>query len=324
MSDSSTRDSATNGEPSGVVVRSTGSWYDVNVDGQVVSSRIRGKFRLKNTDQTNPVVVGDRVSIRMEPDGTGLIVGIEDRFNCISRRAAGRKVGKEHVIVANVDAAWIIQSVLLPKINPGFIDRFIAMAGLHGIPVGVVINKCDLIEETFADAISFWSDLYRGIGYPVLHTSALSGEGVEAFETELKGKTSAIIGPSGVGKSSLLNHIDPELDLRVGDISRRTQKGTHTTTFAALYPLSSGGFVVDTPGLREYGLINLEPELLPHLFVEFERFSAHCRFPNCTHDHEPDCRVKEAVESDELSVERYESYLNILSSLRRGDKDVGR
>ncbi|GMQ80888.1 MAG: ribosome small subunit-dependent GTPase A [Rhodothermia bacterium] len=309
---------------SGVVVRSTGSWYDVDVSGQTLSCRVRGKFRLEGADQTTPVVVGDRVSLQMQPDGTGMIVSIEDRFNCVSRRAAGRKVGKEHVIVANVDAAWVIQSVLLPKINPGFIDRFIAMADLYHIPVGVVINKCDLIEEEFADAITFWSELYSGIGYTVIHTSATTGDGVETFATELKNKTSAIVGPSGVGKSSLLNQIEPELGLRVGEVSMRTQKGTHTTTFAALYPLSFGGYVVDTPGLREYGLIDIEPETLSHHFIEFESFSDECKFPNCTHDHEPDCRVKEAVESGEISVERYESYLNMLFSLRQGEKDVGR
>jgi len=313
-----------NHDESGVVVRSTGSWYDVDVSGEKVSCRVRGKFRLAGVNQTNPVVVGDRVGLQMQEDGTGVIVSIEDRFNCISRRAAGRKVGKEQVIVANVDTAWIIQSVLLPKLNPGFIDRFIAMTDLYHIPVGVVINKCDLIDEKIADAISFWSDLYKGIGYPVIHTSASTGEGVDTFAAELKNKTSAIVGPSGVGKSSLLNRIQPELGLRVGDVSLRTQKGMHTTTFAALYPLSFGGYVVDTPGLREYGLIDIEPETLSHHFVEFESFSDACKFPNCTHDHEPECRVKEAVESNEVSVERYESYLNMLFSLKQGEKDVGR
>ena len=290
----------------------------------IVSCRIRGKFRLDDSDQTNPVVVGDHVTIRLEPDGTGMIIEIGDRYNRVVRRAAGRKVGREHVIVSNVDAAWIIQSVLYPKINPGFIDRFIVMASLYDIDTGIIINKTDLIEDDFTDAIDYWTDLYRELGYPVLRTSAKTGSGMEAFESALVDKTNVFIGPSGVGKSSLINRVEPGLDLRIGDVSTRTQKGIHTTSFAALYPLTSGGFVADTPGLREYGLIEIEPGMLSHYFVEFESLGRDCRYPNCNHDHEPGCRVKEALEKGEIAPERYESYTNMLFSLQRGDKDVGR
>jgi ribosome biogenesis GTPase len=187
-----------------------------------------------------------------------------------------------------------------------------------------VINKADLIDESSEEPVAFWSDLYRDLGYDVLETSVVTGENVEAFGQRLRDRTSVLIGPSGAGKSSLLNAVEPGLDLRIGEVSSRTRKGTHTTTFAALYPLSGGGFVADTPGLREYGLLDLDPEMLCHYFVEMKPFIPDCRYPNCTHDHEPGCRVKEAVDAGQITVERYESYLNMLFSLRLGEKDVGR
>lgn len=306
------------------MIRSTGSWYDVQTQEGVVPSKIRGKFRLEHSDATNPVVVGDHVRIRMNQDGTGLILEIHPRKNVLSRRAAGRRVGKVHVIAANIDAAWVIQSIRLPKINPGFIDRFLVMAERNEIPAGIVFNKLDLMREADRDAVFFLRDLYRSLGYPVLLTSVVTGEGISDFVEALKGKTSVIMGPSGAGKSSLLNAIEPGLNLRIGQVSQKTKKGRHTTTYAALYPLSFGGFVADTPGLREFGLIDLEPSDLGHYFVEFRPYLSHCRFPNCTHDHEPGCAVKEAVERDDITIERYESYLNILHSLRLGAKDVGR
>ena len=308
----------------GTVIRSTGSWYDVETSTGVVACRVRGKFRLEASDETNPVVIGDQVEIRRESDETGLIVGVHDRRNRIVRRAAGRRVGREHTIVANVDAAWIVQSVLLPKVNPGFIDRFIVMSTHYGIDVGIIVNKTDLIKDDFSEAIDYWTDLYRNLGFPVLRTSAVTGEGVDAVAARLAGRTSVFVGPSGVGKSTLLNRIEPGLGLRIGDVSARTGKGTHTTTHAELHQLSFGGFVADTPGLREYGLVDIEPDMLSHYFVEFEPLAPECRYPNCSHDHEPGCRVKEAIENGEISAERYESYLNMLFSLRQGEKDVGR
>ncbi|WP_457652077.1 ribosome small subunit-dependent GTPase A [Rhodocaloribacter sp.] len=308
----------------GVVIRSTGSWYDVQTDEGLVPSKIRGKFRLQASETTNPVVVGDRVTIRMNEDGTGLITEIHPRKNVLSRRAAGRRVGKVHVIAANIDAAWVIQSIRMPKINPGFIDRFLVVAEMNEIPAGIVFNKLDLMREADRDAVFFMRDLYRSLGYPVLLTSALTGEGVAEFAEALKGKTSVIMGPSGAGKSSLLNAIEPGLNLRIGAVSEKHRKGRHTTTVVALYPLSIGGFVADTPGLREFGITHLEPSDLGHYFVEFRPYLSHCHFPNCTHDHEPGCAVKAAVERDEITIERYESYLNILHSIRLGEKDVGR
>lgn len=307
----------------GIVIRSTGSWYDVQIGDEVVRAKARGRFRLDETDVTNPVAVGDRVTVRLGEDA-GLITDIHERKNKLSRRAAGRRVGQEQVIAANIDGAWFIQSIRLPNINPGMIDRFLVVAEMHQFPAAIVLNKLDLIEDRFRDVIEFYVGLYSGLGYPVLLTSALTGEGVIAFRQALQGKTSVIAGPSGVGKSALLNRIEPELELRTSEVSARTRKGRHTTTHAALYSLDPCTFVVDTPGVREFGIVDLEPEQLSHYFVEFRDYLHDCHFPNCTHDHEPDCAVREAVESERISEDRYQSYLNILESLKLGERDVGR
>ena len=308
----------------GTVVLSTGSWYHVQVTDRVVSSKVRGKFRLEEQDQKNPVAVGDEVTIRLNPDDTGLITEIHPRRSQLSRRAAGRRVGLEQTIVANIDAVWIVQSVRLPKPNPGFIDRVLVMTEAHELPAGIVFNKIDLIRKKDRANLDFLTDLYSSLGYDVLLTSAETGEGVDVFRKKLVDKTSVVTGPSGVGKSTLLNAIEPDLGLRTGEVSEKTRKGKHTTTNAALFALSEGGFVVDTPGIREYGVINLEPWELSHYFPEFRPYLEHCRFPTCTHDHEPDCAVKEAFLEDEITEERYYSYLNILHSIHLGERDVGR
>lgn len=308
----------------GVVIRSTGSWYDVQVNDQVVPSKMRGKFRLEKQEATNPLAVGDRVTIRLNPDETGLITTIHERQNRLSRRASGRRVGREQVIVANIDMVWIIQSVRLPRPNPGFIDRVLVTTEAHEIEAGLVINKIDLIRKKDRAYLDFLHTLYTDLGYQVLLTSAKTGEGVEVFREALTGQTSVVTGPSGVGKSTLLNVVEPGLDLRTGEVSEKTRKGRHTTAHAALFPLSDGGFVVDTPGIREFGVLYLEPWELSHYFPEFLPHLKHCRFPTCTHDHEPNCAVIEATLDDIITEERYYSYLNILHSIRLGEKDVGR
>ena len=307
----------------GTVIRSTGSWYDVQIGDEVVQAKARGRFRLDDSDLTNPVAVGDRVTVRMGDDA-GLITEIHERKNKLSRRAAGRRVGQQQVIAANIDAAWFVQSIRLPNINPGLIDRFLVVAEVHEIPAAIVFNKLDLIEDQFRDVIDFYVGLYAGLGYPVLLTSALTGEGVSAFRQALQGKVNVVAGPSGVGKSALLNAIAPDLDLRTGEVSEKTRKGRHTTTHAALFSIGESTYAVDTPGIREFGIIDLEPAQLSHYFVEFREFIPDCRYPNCTHDHEPDCAVWEAVEAGHITSDRYQSYTSILESLRRGEKDVGR
>jgi ribosome biogenesis GTPase len=314
----------------GIVVRSTGSWYGVQPagGGDVVEARARGRFRLQaeELDETNPVAVGDRVVVRPEPDGTGLITEILPRRNQLSRRAAGRRAGREHVIVANVDAAWVVQSTFLPRFNAGFVDRFLVMAEAYHLDAGLVINKVDLLagEVRAQEAIDFWAELYAGLGYPVIRTSARDGTGVPELRAALAGRTNVLAGPSGVGKSSLLNAVDPSLAIRTGEVSERTQKGKHTTTFATLHSLAGGGYVVDTPGIREFGIWDMQPTELAGYFVEMRPFIGHCRFSSCTHDHEPDCAIGEAVDAGRISQERYGSYLGILASLLEGADDTGR
>ncbi len=308
----------------GTVIRATGSWFDVQADGRIIPSRIRGKFRLAGMDTTSPVVVGDRVTVRLNPDGTGLIVDVHPRRNELARRAAGRRHNLRHVIAANIDFVWIVQAVHLPEPNPGFIDRVLVAAERYEIPAGLIINKIDLMTEEDLTAIGALEHLYADLGYRVLRTSVVTGEGLDDLREALCYKTSVVTGPSGVGKSSLLNAIEPELNIRTAPISEKTGKGRHTTTYVALYPLSIGGFVVDTPGLREFGVTDLEPAELSHYFVEFRPHLSACRFPDCTHEHEPDCAVKAAIAAGEISEARYFSYLNILHSLKLGEKDVGR
>jgi ribosome biogenesis GTPase len=311
-------------------VRSTGSWYGVQpaAGGEVVEARARGRFRLQaeELDETNPVAVGDRVVVRPEPDGTGLITEILPRRNQLSRRAAGRRAGREHVIVANVDAAWVVQSTFLPRFNAGFVDRFLVMAEAYHLDAGLVINKVDLLagEPRAQEAIDFWAGLYAGLGYPVVRTSARDGTGVPDLRAALAGRTSVLAGQSGVGKSSLLNAVDPSLAIRTGDVSERTQKGKHTTTHATLHALAGGGYVVDTPGIREFGIWDMQPTELAGYFVEMRPFIGHCRFSSCTHDHEPNCAIGEAVDAGRISQERYASYLSILASLLEGADDTGR
>ena len=320
-----TPDVPTDAHRTGTVTRSTGSWYDVRVEDETVAARVRGKFRLEETDVTNPVAVGDRVTLRMnEDDGTGLIVDIHERQNKLSRRAAGRRTGQEHVIVANIDRAWAVQSLRMPRLNTGFIDRFIVSAELQDLPAGLIINKVDLMEPEDEAEIEALQGVYNDLGYPVRVTSATEGTGLDALEDAFRDNVNAITGPSGAGKSSLLNALDPALDIETGAVSEKTQKGKHTTTFAELHPLSFGGYVVDTPGIREFGILALHPADLAHFFVEFIPYLDACKFQDCTHDHEPGCAVKDAVDTGDIHEMRYENYLSILYSLAAGEEGSGR
>ena len=309
---------------SGIVIRSTGSWVYVKTDKEVVKSRMRGRFRLRGKAFTNPVAVGDQVTLRLNADGTGLITAIHERRNHLSRRAAGRSVGHEQVLVSNIDQVWIIQSAILPHPNPGLIDRVLVAAEAQHIRAGIVFNKMDLAFGVALDAVHRLRDLYARLSYAVFLTSAVAPEGVDALSEALKDQISVFTGPSGVGKSTLLNAMEPDLDLRVGKVSLKTRKGRHTTAHAALQLLTGGGGVVDTPGIREFGVLDLEPWELSHHFPEFRRHLASCRFPACTHDHEPGCAVKEAYLDSAITEERYRSYLNILFSIHFGEADVGR
>ncbi len=308
----------------GIVIRSTGSWYDVRTPSGIVAAKMRGKFRLRQDDATNPVAVGDHVSLRLNADETGLITEIHPRRNKLSRRAAGRRVGKEHVIVSNIDAALVMQSVELPKPNPGFVDRFLVMATYHDLEAGIILNKTDINKESNRSVVAYFRDIYEDLGYSIFLVSAKTGEGLDELRGFLNDKVSVVAGPSGVGKSTLLNALEPELELPTGEVSLKTKKGRHTTTNAALFPINATSYVADTPGIREYGLLGITAEDLGHFYPEFEPYLHQCKFPNCTHDHEPGCAVKEAVDNDEIHPTRYKNYLNILDSLYLGERDVGR
>ena len=311
-------------EQKGIVIRSTGSWYDVQLNDRVVPSKIRGKFRLQEKAVTNPVAVGDYVLIRLNQDDTGLITEIFPRKNKLSRRAAGRKVGFEHVIVANIDTAFVMQSVTYPKPNSGFIDRFLVMAEYFDLEAGLILNKMDLLEEEDIEPIADLVDRYTEVGYPVVKISAAHGTGLEDALRLMEGNVNVVAGPSGVGKSTLLNALAPELDIPTQQVSLKTRKGRHTTTNASLHTICPGTYVVDTPGIREFGIVEIEAEDLAYYFPEFRPYFEGCHFPDCTHDHEPECGVRDAVEADEIHPMRYRNYLNILDSIKMGNKDVGR
>ncbi len=308
----------------GVVFKSTGSWYEVSTSSGRVSCKVPGRFRLTHKGETNPLAVGDQVLIRTLDDSTGIIEEVLPRKNKLVRRAAGRRVGVEHVIVANIDFAWVVQSTLLPKLNPGFVDRFLVMSEVYGIPAGLIVNKYDLVDDSIREPVEYWCRLYSDIGYRVLRTSAIAGDGIKTLKASLQDRMTVMAGPSGVGKSSLLNAIDPSLQLRTGEVSERTRKGVHVTTNAEIYRLAAGGLVIDTPGIREYGIVDVAPEELGHYFVEFIPWLDECHYPNCTHDHEPDCAVIAAVDRGQITQERWASYLNILESIRQGTRDTGR
>lgn len=298
----------------GRVIQSTGKWYKVAVNGETIECRLPGKFRLESKEVTNPVAVGDSVLLEMEEDGTGTIQQIKERKNYVPRQATHGRRG-EQILVSNVDRAWVVQSIKQPKLKTGFIDRFLVTCEAYEVPAGIIINKIDLANHKSRRQIDHLIELYTELGYKILATSIHDKNSLHNLLEQLKDQTSVFIGPSGVGKTSLLNAIDPNLDLKVNEISSYSNKGKHTTTFAKLVPLKTGGFIVDTPGIREFGIVNIDKRELSLYFPEMREPSQHCKFYDCTHFHEPKCGVIEAFEKGEISPERYNSYLNILETL---------
>ena len=295
----------------GLVVRSTGSWYEVRTDDGIVREcRIRGKLRLKGVRSTNPVVVGDVVECEVDATGECVIVDITPRSNYIIRRASN--LSKEsHIIAANLDQAALVVSLFAPRTAYEFVDRFLVTCEAYGIPVTIVLNKVDLARQT-PEALEEFVATYTVAGYKVLEVSATEGIGIERLRKLLVGKTTLLSGNSGVGKSTLVAAVEPGLDIRTGEISQSHHKGRHTTTFSTMYPLSEGGYIIDTPGIKGFGLIDIEDAELAHYFPEMMRFLPDCRFYNCSHTHEPHCAVVEAVKRGEIAYPRYESYLKIM------------
>ncbi len=290
------------------VVRATGSWYDVLHDGMPVRCRIRGKLRLKGVRSTNPVVVGDEVVCEADDGGDYVISDIVPRRNYVIRRASN--LSKEsHIIAANVDQALLMASLRSPETPTEFVDRFLVTCEAYKVPVTILLSKIDLQD---AGAVAEFRAVYEGAGYRVLEVSATEDRGVEAVRELLAGRTTLVSGNSGVGKSTLIQAIDPSLDIRTGEISESHHKGRHTTTFSTMYPLAGGGAVIDTPGIKGFGLIDIDEAELWHYFPEMMQVAPGCRFYNCTHTHEPGCAVVEAVKAGKIAWPRYESYLKIL------------
>lgn len=298
----------------GRVIQSTGSWYLVDTGEKIVESRLPGRFRLENKEVTNPIAVGDWVDIVLNDDGSGSIEKIYQRENYITRQATHGKRG-EQILVSNLDQACVVQSIKKPQVKEGFIDRFLVTCEAYEVKPVIIINKMDLAKsggKAFAEELR---ELYTGLGYEFLTTSIEDEGSLKKLKELLKNVTSAFIGPSGVGKTSLINAIDPSFDLKVKEVSDFSNKGKHTTTFARLIPLSFGGYIADTPGIREFGLVNIEPWELSLFFPEMLGPREDCQFSNCTHAHEPKCGVAEAYERGEIAASRYQSYLNMLDSL---------
>ncbi|MCD7978189.1 MAG: ribosome small subunit-dependent GTPase A [Tannerellaceae bacterium] len=303
----------------GLVIKNTGSWYTVRTDdGQDVESKVKGNFRLRGIRSTNAIAVGDRVDIEINKEGTAFITEIEERRNYIIRRASNLSK-QSHIIAANLDQAMLIVTVNYPITTTIFIDRFLATAEAYRVPVKIVFNKVDRFHGTEKDTMEKMIRLYTSIGYPCSRLCARSGEGMEELRADLKDKITLLSGHSGVGKSTIINKLVPDVHLRTGDISEYHNKGMHTTTFSEMIPLPEGGYLIDTPGIKGFGTIEMETEEISHYFPEIFKYADGCRFNNCTHRHEPGCAVLKALDQHLISPSRYKSYLNILKD-KEGSK----
>ena len=296
----------------GLVIKSTGSWYQVLSDtGQRVDCRIQGKFRLKDIKTTNPIAVGDRVEFELEPElETGVITQLEERKNYIIRKSVNLSK-QAQIIAANLDQAFLIVTLASPRTSLGFIDRFLVTAEAYDIPASLIFNKLDLFSDEGLEILAEYEQIYTDLGYPCYHVSAKEGTNIEQIKTLLKDQVTLISGHSGVGKSTLINAILPEAEVKTGAVSDWSDKGQHTTTFAEMYSLPFGGYLIDTPGIRELGVFDIEPQELGRLFPEFRERMGDCRFHNCRHINEPGCAVLTALENGEIEPSRYDSYLSI-------------
>ncbi len=301
----------------GIVYKSTGSWYFVkDQSGKLYPCRIKGKFRLKGIKSTNPIAVGDRVRFKIENQGdeaTGVITKIEDRQNYIIRKSVNLSK-QTHIIAANIDTAFLMISLKNPPTSTVFIDRFLATAEAYRINSVLLFHKTDIYEETELDDIRFLAHLYRSIGYTCIGTSAKTGKNIEKVRELMQGKVSLFSGHSGVGKSTIINKLAPHLDLKTAQISAQHALGQHTTTFAEMFEVNAETHIIDTPGIKGFGLVNMEKEEVGDYFPEFLALKQDCKFNNCLHLSEPGCAVKNALENNKIFWSRYESYLQILQS----------
>ncbi|MBL0047320.1 MAG: ribosome small subunit-dependent GTPase A [Bacteroidetes bacterium] len=303
----------------GLVIKSTGSWYTVRkVDGGIVDCRIKGNFRIKDIKSTNPIAVGDEVDFELEKDNDstveakGVINKIAPRKNYIIRKSINLS-RQTHILAANIDRAFLIVTVASPRTSVGFMDRFLVTAEAYHIPVTIVFNKMDICDTSELEEVEKRSALYSKLGYSCCKVSAFKESDLFDLRGQLKDKINLLSGHSGVGKSTLINGLDSSLSIKTAQISDAHSKGTHTTTFAEMHELKSGGFIIDTPGIKEIGIVDIEKEELWSFFPEFRERVNQCKFNNCLHIHEPGCKVKQDVESGEIALSRYNSYCSIFN-----------
>ncbi len=296
----------------GLVIKSTGSWYDVKTpDGNIIKSRVRGKFKIQGMKVTNPVAVGDQVVMDLEDDGQGIIHTIAPRENYLIRRST-RKTAFGHILASNIDLAVVIATITFPRTSLGFIDRFLVAAESFRIPALLVINKSDMWDDDAREYVKLLEDIYANVGVDFITISAIDGKNMDSLLQKLKNKTSLVAGHSGVGKSTILNTLSPEIAQKTAEVSTYANKGTHTTTFAEMFEIAENTNVIDTPGIKELGLMDIYNEEISHFFPEMRDLFGQCKFHNCTHTHEPGCAVMDAVEKGEISMSRFESYLSMM------------
>ncbi|MET3731063.1 ribosome small subunit-dependent GTPase A [Moheibacter stercoris] len=299
----------------GRVTKSTGSWYTIREDsGKMYQARIRGKFRLSNIQHTNPIAVGDFVDFEIDKDEAAVITKIHERKNYIIRKSVNLSK-KTHIIASNIDRAFLVVTVDNPKTSFGFIDRFLVTAEAYHIPVTLVFNKMDVYDEYLMEEVEFYQKTYERIGYETIQISAQTGFNIDQLKEKLKDITSLVSGHSGVGKSTLMNILNPNLQLKTSVVSDFNQKGQHTTTFAEMYEWPFGGFCIDTPGIKEFGLVEMDKYEIQNYFPEIHEIRSNCKFDNCLHLNEPKCAVQDAVEKGEISPTRYENYIGFLEEI---------
>ena len=307
----------------GTVYKSTGSWYIVkDENGQFVNCRIKGKFRIKGIKSTNPIAVGDKVEFKLEENAdevNGVIHTIQDRKNYIIRKSVNLSK-QTHIIASNIDVVFLLVTIDNPVTTTSFIDRFLVTAEAYGIEAILVFNKIDTLSQEALEEQMYLQAVYSSIGYQCLRVSAKEGKGIETLKDLMRDRVSMFSGHSGVGKSTLINTLDANLNLKTAEISEQHQQGQHTTTFAEMFDLNFGAKIIDTPGIRGFGIVDMEPEELGDYFPEFFALKDQCKFNNCLHKEEPKCAVKEALDNDELPWSRYQSYLQILE----GDEETYR
>lgn len=296
----------------GIVTKSTGSWYHLRTeDGTTYQARIRGKFRIANIKHTNPIAVGDEVDFEIDKDDVAVITKIHDRKNYIIRKSVNLSK-KTHIIASNIDVAFLVVTMSNPKTSFGFIDRFLITAEAYQIPVVILFNKIDVYQQDELDDLLLYKHIYNSIGYESIDISAETGLNLDLVKDLMKDKVSLVSGHSGVGKSTLLNALHPDLNLKTHQVSDFNSKGQHTTTFAQMFEWPFGGFIIDTPGIKEFGLVHIEKSELQNYFPEILELRSECKFDNCIHVNEPKCAVRDAVDAMEIAPSRYESYLTFL------------